>query len=88
MTREEAFDLIIEAARKEWSGDLIWKSRTTREGIDVGGIFTDVSVAVTIMVDTLVEDYPLFMAKASRSTKLNDVLVGKAMEMVLEKGGL
>jgi hypothetical protein len=86
MTREEAFDLIIEAAKKEWPGDKF--SKTTEGGLGIGGIYHDVRPAVSTMVDTLVEDYPLFIAKASQSTKLNDVLAGKAMEMVLEKGGL
>ena len=90
MTRPEALELVIRGVKSLWSGDEVREIDVgvrSFETLSVSGLYQDVSGAVTILVDTKVEDYPLFMAKAAVSSKFNDVLVAETMKLVLNGGG-
>ena len=89
MTRDEAFGSILKAVQLEYTGDNIRREINCapgNEAIDVNGLYVNVKDAVTTLVDAPLDYYPLFIARAASSTKLNDVIVAGAMRLLLNGG--
>lgn len=90
MTRPEAFDILVKAYAAAYPGDVIEPVDPGPEMIGIhmqdSGVpsqVVDMREAVTVLVRTAPEDYPLFVANSRSSWKVSVVLVAHAMQQLL-----
>ena len=90
MTRPEAFGLLVKAYAAAYPGDVIEPVDPGPEMIaahlkdsSVPTQVVDMKEAITVLVRTAPEDYPLFVADSRNSWKVSVVLVAHAMQQML-----
>jgi hypothetical protein len=90
MTRKEAFELLVKAYASDYPGDVIEPVDPGPEMISthmldsaVPSQVVDMRMAVSVLIRTAPEDYPLFVADSRNSWKVSVVLVAHAMQQML-----